>query len=838
MLRELRVGLLIALRELRGSRTGLLIFVSCLALGVSCIAAVGTVNDAIVDAVRRDARVILGGDIELESPMQPLEAALLADLTPPEARVSQQVDVNSMAASGDHRTPVVIKAVDDAYPLYGAITLAPSLRLDQALAGNGAVAERALATRLGIEVGDRFRLGGQELELRAFIEREPDRVGGFVSIGPRLIISIATLEAARVLQPGAIVDFEYRLALPPGSDVAATARAMHELRPDAGWRIRTSADVQPQLARATDRLATYLTLAGLTALLIGGLGVGLASQTYLGGKIATISALKCLGATHGQIVSTYLIQILVMSAAGVIAGLLIGQALPLALLYLPNALLPIEIPYGFYPRPLLLAGTAGMAAALCFALWPLGLAREASPAALFRSAGEVPRSVPRWTFLLALAANVLVLGAVAAFGVPRLEIGLVYLAGVAGSAVLLAMAAHGMVRALGWVGERGPTHLRLAMRNLRQRSFGTISVTIALGSGVAVLTCVLLLQGNLRDEIARSVPARAPTTVFIDIQPDQVAPFRDLVEARPGVRLREMAPHLRGRIVRLGGVPVEQAVVADEVRWTLNRDRGITYRADQPPQSDLAAGSWWPPDYAGAPLISLDDGIAAGYGLGVGNTISINILGRVIEATIANLRRDVDFASGRLEFFFIMSPGLIERAPHTSVATIEASSEAEAELIRDVADALPNVTAISIGSVVAQLSEMLQRIGIAVQIVAGIAVASGLLVLGGAIGAARRRQKQQAVMLKVLGAARQDVLRILCCEYAILGVAAAALGTALGTLGAYLLTTQVFDLAWSFSPLPVLSLALGAVGLVVAVGGAATWRLLAVPSAQVLRTPA
>ena len=838
MIRDLHLSLRIALRELRGSLTGLAIFIACLTLGVGCIAAVGTVNDAIVDAVQRDARVILGGDIELENPMQPLDPALLADLTPPGARLSQQVDVNSTAASGGRRTPVVIKAVDGAYPLYGEVGLAPAMPLQNALSGNGAAAERALASRLGIEIGDRFRLGESELELRAIIEREPDRVGGFVTIGPRLIISLESLEAAKVLQPGAIVDFEYRFALPLGLDLASAARAMSAAGPDAGWRIRTSAEVQPQLARATDRLATYLTLAGLTALLIGGLGIGLATQTYLSGKINTIAALKCLGASNAQIVRAYLLQIVIMGAAGVLGGLLLGQALPLALLYLPNAILPIDIPYGFYPRPLLLAGVAGMAVALSFALWPLGLAREVSPAALFRSVGYVPRSVPRWTFLLALAASTLTLAAIATFGVPRAEIGVIYLAGAALSAVLLALAAHGIVRLLGSLGEHGPTHVRLAMRNLKQRNLGAVSVTIALGAGLAVLTCVLLLQSNLRQEIARNVPERAPTTVFVDLQPDQVSRFRDLVAAQGGAKLREIAPHLRGRIVRLGGVPVDQAVVSEDVRWTLHHDRGITYRAEKPPEADLAAGSWWAPDYAGAPLISVDDGIAAGYGLGVGDTISINILGRVIEATIANLRRDVDFTSGRMEFFFIMSPGLIDKAPHTSVATVEASDRAEAELIGKVADALPNVTAISIGSVVAQLSEVLRRIGFAIQIVAGVAVASGLLVLGGAIGAARRRQKQQAVILKVLGARRRDVLAILCIEYAVLGVAAAILGTSLGTLGAFLLTTQVFDLRWSFTLLPVSILVVAAIGLILAVGGLATWRLLGVPAAQVLRSPA
>jgi putative ABC transport system permease protein len=354
---------------------------------------------------------------------------------------------------------------------------------------------------------------------------------------------------------------------------------------------------------------------------------------------------------------------------------------------------------------------------------------------------------------------------------------------------------------------------------------------------LAVLTCLALLQSNLLREIERGVPVRAPTTVFIDIQPQQVREFERIVAAHPKAKLREIAPHLRARIVRLGNTPVDEAKVADEVRWTLNRDRGLTYRATRPPQAELSSGSWWPSDYGGPPLISIDAGIAAGYRLTVGDTITLNVLGRDITATIGNLRRDVDFTSGNLEFFFIMSPGLIDKAPHTSVATIEASVDTEAELIATVAEALPNVTAISVGPLIEQLASLMQKIGIAVRIVAGITLLTGLLVLASAVAASQQRRRLQTVLFKVLGARRRDILLVFCTEYLVLGFAAAVLGAGVGTLGAWVLTTAVFDLPWHMAEAPMITVASVGIALVLLVGSVGTARLLATPAAQVLRSP-
>ena len=383
---ELALAWRFARRELRGGLQGFVVFLACLTLGVAAIATVGVINAGVVDAVKRDAAALLGGDIRLETTNLPIAESELGELMPAGARRSDAVRTNAMAFGAEGRRVVVsLKAVDDAYPLYGEVELEPALDIEAALAGGGAVVEPGLLARLGVALGDRIQIGEATFTVRATVVREPDRLGGFVSIGPRVMIRLADLERTEVILPGSLASYDYRFALPPGMDAAAVLADLQRRHPDARWRARGVRDVQPQVTRFTDRLASYLTMAALTTLLIGGVGVALAIQNYLAGKTATIATLKCLGARSRLIFRTYLLQVLVLAGIGILAGMAIGQFAPWLLAAAIGPLLPIRVVLDVYPLPLLVAAACGGLTALVFGIWPLARAREVSPAAMFRA---------------------------------------------------------------------------------------------------------------------------------------------------------------------------------------------------------------------------------------------------------------------------------------------------------------------------------------------------------------------------------------------------------------------------------------------------------------------
>lgn len=825
----------LARRELRGGLRGFAVFLACLTLGVAAIAAVGVINAGVLEGLQRDASALLGGDLEIEVSTLPLDEDELSRLTPAGATRTDVARTNAMAYGAEGRRVVVaLKAVDDAYPLYGEALLDPPGDLQAALADGGTVVERGLLARLGLEVGDPIRIGEADFVIRGVLEREPDRIGGYVSIGPRAMIHTGRLASTETILPGSLVRYSYNFALPAGTNAEAVLAQLRTDDPEAQWRARGTRDVQPRITRFTDRLASYLTLAGLTSLLIGGVGVALAIQNYLAGRTTTIATLKCLGAPSGLVFRIYLLQVLALAGSGVLLGLAIGQAAPWLLRTLAATVLPIQVVGGFYPLPLLIAAGCGLLTALTFVIWPLARARAVSPAAMFRALIIPPHSRPPTTVLLALGLSIAGLAALALLGVADRRLGLIFVAVALVSAVLLAGLAVLMLRGVRLIGRRGGARVRIALANLHRPGAGATGVIVALGAGLAVLTMVALIERNLSAEIGLRLPQRAPSLFFIDLQPKQLEAFTDLIGEIEGAELLQAAPVMRGRVVRIAGVSVDQSGIE---HWSLRRDRGLSYAAAMPAGIELAAGAWWPEDYAGPPLVSVEDDVAQAYGVGVGDRLGFNILGRVIEAEIANLRPEIDWGEARLDFVFLFSPGVLEAAPHTLAAAVDVPPMAEAALLDRIADVLPNVTPISVRELVARVDEALGKIKLAVAAVASVTLLSGILVLAGAVAAARRRHLYESVVLKVLGARRIDLFRIFLIEYLGLGTTAALAGGILGSVGAAAVVIWAMHLPWAFSLGAVLLVLLVALAITMAAGFLGTWRLLGRPAAPVLRAP-
>ena len=671
------------------------------------------------------------------------------------------------------------------------------------------------------------------MKLRAAIEHEPDAVSGGLEFGPRVIISAEALAETGLIRPGALVTYHYRLQLPPEVDAASWAEQARSAFPEAGWQIRTFGEASPALQRLIDRLALFLTLVGLTALLVGGVGIGNAVGGYIAGKTTTIATLKCLGAPTQLVFAVYFVEIMALALLGIAAALLFGAFVPAVSKQLLPRVLPVSIRLGIYPGPLALAALFGLLTTLVFALWPLGGIGRVSAGALFRDTvvrarRRVPPAVLGLILLLTLGLAALVIvsaqdrtlawwfvaGAVGAFALFRL----------AGAAVI-----HGAKR----LGRPQRPMLRLALANLHRPGAPTAQVMLSLGIGLTVLVAVALVEGNLSREVESRLPEEAPAFFFIDIQPDQLAGFAAIVRDIPGARF-DQVPMMRGRITRLNGVPVETAAIAPEAQWALRSDRGLTYSAILPTGSQLADGVWWPPDYHGPPLVSFDAALARGMGVTVGDTLSVNLLGREITAVIANLRA-INWERLGINFTLVFAPGTLESAPQTHLAVVYLPRAEEEKLVRAVIERFPNVSAIHVREALAAVDRLIGTIGDAVRLTALVAVAAGMLVLGGAIAAGHHRRVYDAVVLKVLGATRGAVMGAFLIEHGLLGALSALVACALGTLAAYFLVTRLMKIEWVFLPVPLLWTVGLAILLTVIFGFAGTWRALSAKAAPYLR---
>ena len=818
---------------------GLGVFLGCLALGVTAIAAIGSIAASVSAAIKADARDLLGGDAEARlayRPANPGERQFLAN----SGSVSEVAMMRAMARTEDgaRRSLIELKAVDAAYPLYGAVELSPAQRLDAALGARdgsyGAAVDPAILGRLGLEVGGQIKIGEAMLQIRATIVREPDAATGGLIFGPRVLISAQALAATRLIRPGALVNYHYRLRFSSGVDAAAWASSARAEFPEAGWQIRSFGEASPSLQRLIDRVGLFLSLVGLTALLVGGVGIGNAVGNYITGRTAAIAALKCLGASNRLVFATYLVQVLVLAVLGIACALVLGALAPVAAAPLLAGVLPINIRFAIHPAPLALAALFGLLTTLAFSLWPLAGIGYVSAGALFRdTVDRVRRRVPPG-ILVATMLLVLGLAALAVVTAQDRKVALWFVVG--------AIAAFAMFRAAGaailWTARRlgRPRQpiLRLALANLQRPGAPTAQIMLSLGIGLTVLVAVALVEANLSHEVETRAPADAPAFFFIDIQPDQLAGFAALVHATPGARF-DQVPMMRGRITRLNGVPVEDAEVAPGAQWALRSDRGLTYAANLPQGSRLAAGAWWPSDYQGPPLVSFDEDLARGMGLKVGDTLTVNLLGHEITATIANLR-SIDWERLGINFTLVFAPGTLESAPQTRLAAVYLRPAEEDSLAQAVTERFPNISAIHVREALAAVDRIIGMIGTAVRLTALVTIAAGALVLGGAVAAGHRRRVYDAVVLKVLGATRSAITRAFLIENGITGVLAAVIAGALGTIAAYFLVTRLMKMEWVFLPAPLLSTVAIAALLTAALGFAGTWRALGAKPAQFLRT--
>ncbi len=784
-----------ARRELRGGLRGFRLFLACLALGVAAIAAVGSVRAAIEAGLEREGASILGGDAELELTYRFATQAERAWMQSQATAVSEIADFRSMAVVGEDRALTQVKAVDDLYPLIGSVILSPEMPLADALAVQnnipGAVMERALIDRLGLQTGDVFALGTQSYTLRAEITREPDNAAGGFALGPRTLVLRDSLEGSGLLSSGSLFNSKYRLTLPEGSEIDALELEAKEQFAGSGLRWRDARNGAPGVAQFVERLSAFLILVGLSGLAVGGVGVSAAVRSYLSRKTEVIATLRALGADRATIFQTYFIQIGILSLLGVTIGVILGALLPIAVAPILEARLPIPTAFTIFPAPLIEAGLYGILTAFIFTLWPLARTDRVRAATLFRDAWDGASRLPSLPFILATATAIAALVGMAGWFNGSWFLTLWTLGGIAGALAILALAAFLIRIAARTLSHRlrGRPRIRWAMAAIGGTGEGAGAVVLSLGLGLSVLAAVGQIDGNLRQAIAGNLPDIATSYFFVDIQKDQIDGYTKRLEDDPAVSRIDSAPMMRGVVTKINDRPAIE-VAGDH--WVVSGDRGLTYAAQPDPDAIITQGEWWAADYTGPPQISFAAEEAEEMGLSIGDTITINVLGRDITGTITSFQ-EVDFSTAGIGFILTMNPSALAGAPHTFISTVYAEPEAETQILRDLASQYPNITAIRVKDAIDRVAGVLAGLAAATSYGAAATLLTGFLVLIGAAAAGADARTYEAAMLKTMGASRRMIAASFILRAALLGLAAGAIALVVGALGGWAVSTFVME---------------------------------------------
>jgi len=839
------LALRFAWRELRGGLRGFGVFVACIVLGVMAIAGVGSVAKSLSDGLSSAGRVILGGDLAFSLVQREASGEEQAFLRA-HGDVSVAATLPTMARTDDGRGALVeLKAVDGGYPLFGAVTTNPAMPLSALFAQQGdafgAGVDPALLSRLDLKLGDRIRIGNTAIELRAVLTGEPDKLAGGIGYGPRLLVSEAALRASGLLQPGSIVRWQYRLRLSDqasDSTVAALEKEARSAHPDAGWDIRTRNKASPQLERNVDRFSQYLTLVALTALLVGGVGVANAVASHLARKRDSIATMKALGATGASVFAVYCTQIVLVASFATLIGAVLGAVLPFVIAKAFGSLIPLPVAPSLYPSTLILSIAYGLLTALAFSLWPLGRAHDISVSMLFRDQIAAGRRWPRRRYVIATASIIAALAALAIVFTYDHRLAAMFL----GSAALIFVALRLVAMLVMAIARRLPrprsTPLRLAIANIHRPGALTPSVVLSLGLGLCLLVTLIEIDGNLHRQFAAGLPEKAPSFFFLDIPSAEAERFDGVVRAEAPRSKLERVPMLRGRIVAANDIRAEDLKPGEGSAWVLRGDRGITYATTIPQGSRIVAGEWWPPDYAGAPLVSLENKSATDLNLKVGDTITVNVLGRNVTARIANLRA-VDWQSLGINFVLVFSPGAFAGAPHSDIATVTFADgdtpAQETAVIKALAKTFPAVSAVRVKDALETIDRLIGNLLLALRSASAVTLIAAALVLGGALAASQRFRIYDAVVLKTLGATRGRLIAAYALEYLLIGLATVLFGVAVGSIAAAFVVTRVMEVPFVFVAAQAAAAAGVALLVTVVLGLLGTFTALDRKPAEVLR---
>lgn len=803
--------LLTAWRETKSNLKDFRVMVLSLFLGVFVISFIYNITGALENGLRVNGKAILGGDIMLRQIYNPITEEQLNYLEE-RGKISRSIEMRGLVYNPDKELTGLseIKAVDAAYPLFGKVELVQGGVIDNIydyLSGEEGglpviVMDDALAKRIEVEVGETVRLGSLSFRLKDIIENEPDRAGGGTfSVAPRAMISMNIVADTGLIIQGAQTYYKYRVDLENPEEIDSIEKTLNETYPEAAWRFSKYTNASPRIERYLGQLSLFFTLVGLAALLIGGVGIGNSVKVVLEKRMASIAIIKTVGASASFAFNLWLVVLVFVAMIGIVPALALAQILPFVIFDYVGDLLPVPAVPSIFIGDILQTLFLGFAILFIFSILSLSKAAQVKPALLLKNAltARIEGRAGQKAFY-AFGAILIALITIIVAGSERPYFTMSFIGGALATFALLRLTSWLLIKFLAPLTKSKRTSLRLAVLSLVKEGNQTLTILISLGLALTLFTSIALIEHNIKNRIQNDIPEKAPAFFFIDIQKSQMPDFEAMLNGFEEVSNLNKVPNLRGRIKLINGKDAESALVDPSERWLLRGDRGFTYITEQPDYSDLLEGEWWPADYSGEPIVSVVEDVAEGFGVGVGDTVTVNILGRDITAKIANVR-SVDWSTMTINFAISFAPGVLDSAPHSYLATISAPQELENSILSATAKQFPNVTAIQVRDALDVVTNILTQIAMAMRVIASLALVTGVLVLFSCILSTFRQRRYETILMKVIGVTPKMISRATKLEFIILGASASVLALVIGSLASYMVVVFImdFEFVWSFS---------------------------------------
>jgi len=781
-------------RELRSGEV--LVLLAAVGLAVAALTAVGFLTDRISKAVARQANEILAADLRLRSQERvPDEWFALA--REHKLQTAETISFPSVAFAGDESALATIKAVSESYPLRGTVRVADTLfGAQHEVAGvpaSGEVwADAALLARVGADIGGSLAIGELDLNITAVLTYRPDQSIGFASLAPSVLININDIDRSGLLGEGSRASFALLVA---GDDAAVTRfnDVIQDSLPES-IRVRSQEESSNRAFNAADRAQRFLSLTAIISLLLSAVAIAMSARRFAQRRMDPVALMKSLGATQGFVITVALVQLVLLGFLGVVIGSAVGYAAEEMLAIILDDLLQGDLPRPGW-QPVLLASGSAFVLLLGFALPSLLQLRNTPPLRVLRHDAVAPAP----SRILVVGISLLAVAALLYRSVGDVRMLLILMSGIAVIAGLLYAAGRGLVALLGSARSGVGIAWRYGLANVARRGRDSAVQVVAFGLGITVLLLLTLVRTDLLEGWRATLDDDAPNHFLINIQPHEVASVAQLFDDS-GLEPPVFTPLVRARMTTINSESVkDREYPTEDGHWLANREANLSWTATMSPSNELLQGEWWPLDYDGPPLMSIEQDAAADAGLQIGDSVQFVVAGREVDAEIASIRK-IDWDSFQPNFFIVLSPGALGGLPTTYISSFRLHEQQQAMLI-DLVRRHPSISVIDLGAILEQVRGIIEKASLAVQAVFLFTLAAGIAVLFAAVQSTIDERRFESAILRALGARRSTVFAGVMAEFAALGLAAGILASAGASALAAVIAVQLFELPYVFSPI-------------------------------------
>ncbi len=848
---SLRTAARIAWRETRSSMVKFTFVVLGVAAGVGALSGVRGFSQSFEGMLTSEARTVMAADLTarqfvLPDPEQTAQLDALAARGVERTLITETVTMASAVNPPPEATPVLIsiKAVDPArYPYYGVVKLQPPMPLQQALKPDSVIAGEDLLIRVGVKVGEKIRVGGQDFTVAATMLSEPDRLSGTLNIGLRMMMSREALDRTGLMQIGSRSAQRFLFKLDPGAPPVKEVRAkIKDALPES--TVADFTQSHPIITAGLNRATVFLSLVSLIALIVGAIGVGMAMHAHLQQKMDNIAVMKSLGATSREIIRIFTIQTLILGLAGGLGGVLVGRGVEQVFPMLINKLFAISAPVTWHVAAAVQGIIAGILTTLLFTVPPLLAIRGIRPALILRR--DMPDARPPWTKRIgetkaALAAGALILagiGLLAAWLSDSTRVGGYFAGALSVSLSVLAVVAAMLLRGVRLFVRQSPWKIpalaRQGFANLYRQGNQAQAILVALGLGVMFTLTVYLVQNSLVKEIIATAPPEMPNVFLIGVTDAQTAPLKELIAAQPGVLgPPALGPAVAARLVGIDGVPVTEHQLGDGIRRRFTNTRSVTWEAEQPSDVMVLEGAWWSKGTK-EPVVSIEEEAARTLEIEVGAKLELESNGRPIHARVVAIHR-VDAMRSTPSAEFVFNPEALAGLPEVYYGGVRMQPSAVGGLQRAVFAKFPTITVVNIADALSIAQQVVDQIALVIRFLSGFAILAGAIILAASVAGTRFRRVREVVILKTLGATRRHVRRVFSIEFTALGGVAGLLGALLATAFSDLVLKRLLGAKFEIDPVAAGIAILGTAVLANLSGWLASFRILQQKPLEILR---